>query len=48
VAEKLHDETYLGFAMCLHDLSDADADVDLIALAFHKVWSQLDQLKAFA
>lgn len=46
VAEKFHDESYLGFAMCLHDLSDADADVDLIAQAFHKVWNQLDALKA--
>ena len=46
VAEKLHDETYIGFAMCLHDLSDTD--VDLIAQAFHKVWGQLDQLKAMA
>ena len=46
VAEKLHDETYLGFAMCLHDLSDSD--VDLIASAFHKVWGQLDQLKTVA
>lgn len=46
VAEKLHDETYLGFAMCLHDLSDSD--VDLIASAFHKVWAQLDQLKTVA
>jgi perosamine synthetase len=46
VAENLHDETYLGFAMCLHDLSDAD--VDLIAQAFHKVWGQLDQLKTIA
>lgn len=44
VAEKLHEETFMGFAMCLHDLSDAD--VDLIASAFHKVWGQLDQLKA--
>ncbi len=43
VAEKLHEETFMGFAMCLHDLSDAD--VDLIASAFHKVWGQLDQLK---
>lgn len=43
VAEKLHDETYLGFAMCLHDLSDSD--VDLIAQAFCKVWSQLYVLK---
>ena len=44
VAEKFHDESYLGFAMCLHDLSDAD--VDLIAQAFHKVWNHLDALKA--
>ena len=43
VAEKLHDETYMGFAMCLHDLSDYD--VDLIAKPFHKVWGQIDQLK---
>jgi len=42
VAEKLHHETYLGFAMCLHDLSDAD--VDLIAQAFHKVWRHLPDL----
>jgi hypothetical protein len=30
--------------MCLHDLSNAD--VDLIVKAFHKVWNQLDALKA--
>ena len=42
VAEKYHEETYMGFAMCLHDLSDAD--VDLIAKAFHKVWNGLSQL----
>ena len=44
VAEKFHDESYLGFAMCLYDLTDID--VDLIAQAFHKVWNQLDTLKA--
>jgi dTDP-4-amino-4,6-dideoxygalactose transaminase len=43
VAEKYHDETYMGFAMCLHDLSNAD--VDLIAKAFHKVWENLSELK---
>ena len=43
VAEKFHDESYLGFAMCLHDLSGVD--VDLISQAFHKVWNQLDALK---
>jgi dTDP-4-amino-4,6-dideoxygalactose transaminase len=42
-AEKLHDETCMGFAMCLHDLSDDD--VDLIAQAFYKVWDQMDSLK---
>lgn len=42
VAEKLHDETYLGLAMCLHDLSDDDTD--LIIAAFHKVWDNLGEL----
>ena len=46
VAEKFHDESHLGFAMCLHDLSDTDAE--LIAQAFYKVWNQLDALKAMA
>ena len=43
MAEKYHDETYMGFPMCLHDLSDAD--VDLIVKAFHKVWENLSELK---
>jgi hypothetical protein len=43
VAEQFHDESYMGFAMCLHDLSDVD--VDLIAQAFHKVWNNLSQLE---
>ena len=43
VAEKLHDETFLGYEMCLHDL-DADA-VDAIIGAFKKVWSNLHELK---
>ena len=42
VAEGLHDSTYLGLAMCLHDLSDSD--VDLIVLAFQKVWDQMEFL----
>lgn len=44
VAEQLHESAYLGFEMCLNDL--ADADVDLMVQAFHKVWAQLDLLKA--
>jgi dTDP-4-amino-4,6-dideoxygalactose transaminase len=44
VAEQLHESAYLGFEMCLNDL--ADADVDLMVQAFHKVWAQLELLKA--
>jgi perosamine synthetase len=44
VAEELNDSTYLGFGMCVYDLTDDD--VDLIVAAFQKVWSNLDALKA--
>ena len=43
VAEKLNDETYLGFGMCVYDLTEDD--VHLIIKAFEKVWSNLDALK---
>ena len=43
VAEELHDENFLGLAMCLNDLSDID--VDLIGAAFCKVWANLDMLR---
>jgi perosamine synthetase len=43
VAERLHESTYLGFAMCMHEL--VDEDVDLIGRAFWKVWDQMDSLK---
>lgn len=43
VAEKLHDETYLGFGLCVYDLSNDD--IDLIIKSFHKVWRNIDQLK---
>lgn len=43
VAERLHESTYLGFAMCMHEL--VDEDVDLIGRAFRKVWDQMDSLK---
>jgi perosamine synthetase len=42
VAEELNDSTYLGFGMCVYDLTDLD--VDLIIMAFRKVWSNLDAL----
>lgn len=40
VAEELHETTYLGFEMCMHDLSDTE--VALIVKAFHKVWASLE------
>lgn len=42
VAEELHDETFMGFPMCLHDLTDDDTD--LIVAAFRKVWNNLGKL----
>lgn len=42
-AEKLHNETFLGIGICMNELPPED--VALIVDAFHKVWSQLDQLK---
>lgn len=43
VAETLHDTSYLGFEMCMHEL--ADTDVDLIVSAFRKVWGQMESLQ---
>tara|TARA_B100001093_G_scaffold519971_1_gene611776 strand:- start:3782 stop:5068 length:1287 start_codon:yes stop_codon:yes gene_type:complete len=43
VAERLNDETYLGFSMCIYDLTDDD--VELLIKSFHKVWKNIDQLK---
>jgi perosamine synthetase len=43
VAETLHETSYLGFEMCMHELSDMD--VDLITRAFRKVWSHMASLK---
>ncbi|MES2510103.1 MAG: DegT/DnrJ/EryC1/StrS family aminotransferase [Pseudomonadota bacterium] len=42
VAESLHDSNFLGYEMCMHDLSDAE--VDALVGAFQKVWSQLASL----
>jgi hypothetical protein len=43
VAEELNDSTFLGFGMCVYDLSDQD--IDLIVLAFRKVWASIDKLR---
>lgn len=46
VAEELNDSTYLGFGLCVYDWTNDD--VDLIAKAFRKVWSNLEMLKGSA
>ena len=43
VAEQLHEKAYLGFEMCQFALPDED--VERIVGAFHKVWSNLSQLR---
>jgi len=43
VAEKLHDETFICFGMCVYDFSDDD--IDLIINSFRKVWINLDSLR---
>lgn len=43
VAERLHDTTYLGYAMCMNEMADDDAD--LMIRAVHKVWAQLERLQ---
>ena len=42
VAENLHENTFLCFEMCLHEL--ANTEVDLIIKAFVKVWDNLELL----
>lgn len=43
VAEGLHEKTYMGFAMCMHELDDRE--VDLLVKAFRKVWDNLEVLR---
>ena len=43
VAEELNDSTYLGFGMCVYDLTNED--IDLIIKAFKKVWSNIEEIK---
>ena len=42
VAEELHDKSYLGYEICLHELEDDD--VNMIVEAFRKVWQQLGKI----
>tara|TARA_B100001059_G_scaffold96256_1_gene95518 strand:+ start:3142 stop:4422 length:1281 start_codon:yes stop_codon:yes gene_type:complete len=43
IAEELHDTSFLGYEVCLHDLDNDE--VELIIQAFKKVWANLDHLK---
>jgi dTDP-4-amino-4,6-dideoxygalactose transaminase len=43
VAEEMNDKNFIGFGMCVYDLSEED--VSLIIKAFKKVWSNLTELK---
>jgi dTDP-4-amino-4,6-dideoxygalactose transaminase len=43
IAEELNEETFLGYQMCLHDLSFKD--VDLIIEVFKKVWDNLHEIR---
>ena len=42
VAEMLHEKTFIGFQMCVHELSNND--IDLIVRAFKKVWKNIVRL----
>lgn len=42
VAERLHDETYMGYEICLHELDEAACEQ--IVQAFRKVWANLEAL----
>ena len=43
VAEKLHDESFLGMGICSFDLSNQE--VDALIEGFQKVWANLDALR---
>ena len=40
VAERLHNQTYMGIGLCQHFYTNKE--IDLIIAAFHKVWDYLD------
>ena len=43
VAERLHDEGYLGLEICMHQFDDGE--VDLVVRSFQKVWAQISNLR---
>ena len=42
IAEDLHDNSFLSFAMCLHEFEGDD--IELVVKAFKKIWGQLNLL----
>jgi len=42
VAERLNESDYLGYEMCLHQMSDDECD--LLVAAFQKVWDNIGAL----
>ena len=46
VAENLHDRSYIGFQMCMFQMSDQE--ITSFINAFQKVWDNLDALKEYA
>ena len=43
VAEMLHDESFLGYEMCLHELDELE--LDMVINTFLKVFSNVDELQ---
>ncbi len=43
IAEEMQDEKMLGISLCMHEFSENE--IDLISMAFRKVWDNLDLLK---
>ncbi len=43
ISENLHDKTFLGYEMCLNEMSDNETN--LMIKAFKKVWNNLDLIK---
>ena len=43
IAEKYHEETYIGFAFCLYAMSDSDCEA--VIDVFRKVWREIPSLR---
>ena len=43
ISENLHDNTFLGFEMCLNEMTNNE--INLMIRSFKKVWNNLDLLR---